>query len=150
MEKPREVTLDQNLGYLLSRTASLLDLMFQRSINEKGYSVTVHQWRILQKLYDSNGLSQVELGKLLDKNGPNVTRILDIMEKNDLICRNTDPEDRRKFLIHLTAKGREMKEKIAPLSRSSREKALKNISQGDLKKLREVLNRIYENMAAYL
>ncbi|HNR14259.1 MAG TPA: MarR family winged helix-turn-helix transcriptional regulator [Thermodesulfobacteriota bacterium] len=147
MKKRREVTLDQNLGYLLSRTASLLDLMFQRTINEKGYSVTVHQWRIMQKLYDSNGLSQVELGTLLDKNGPNITRILDIMEKNDLICRNTDPKDRRKFVIHLTAKGREMKEKIAPLSRSSREKAFKNISQKDLKKFRDLLNLICANMA---
>lgn len=147
MEKCRKIALDQNLGYLLSRTASLLDLIFQRSITEKGYSVTVHQWRIMQKLYDSNGLSQVELGKLLDKNGPNVTRILDIMGKNDLIRRDTDPEDRRRFVIHLTAKGREMKEKIAPLSRSSREKAFENISQRDLKKFRDVLNMIYENMA---
>ncbi|HQN18660.1 MAG TPA: MarR family winged helix-turn-helix transcriptional regulator [Syntrophobacteraceae bacterium] len=109
--------------------------------------MTVHQWRIMQKLYDSNGLSQVELGTLLDKNGPNITRILDIMEKNDLICRNTDPKDRRKFVIHLTAKGREMKEKIAPLSRSSREKAFKNISQKDLKKFRDLLNLICANMA---
>ena len=147
MEKRREVNLEQNLGYLLSRTATLIDLMFQRSIAEKGYSVTVYQWRIMQKLYDSDALSQVELGKLLEKNGPNVTRILDVMGRNDLICRNADPGDRRKYVIHLTAKGRKMKEKIAPLSRAAREKAFKGISQRDLKKFREVINRIYENMA---
>lgn len=146
MGKRREVTLDQNMGYLLSRTASLLDLIFQRSINEKGYSVTVHQWRIMQKLYDCDGLSQVALGKLLDKNGPNITRILDVMEKNDLVCRTPDPEDRRKFVIHLTARGREMKEQIAPLSRSSRERAFNNISQKDFEKFRDVLNTIYKNI----
>lgn len=147
MDNHCETNLEQNLGYLLSRTATLLDLMFQRSITEKGYSVTVHQWRIMQKLHDSNGLSQVELGKLLEKNGPNITRILDVMEKTDLICRNADPGDRRKFVIHLTSKGREMKETIAPLSQAAREKAFSNISQNDLKKFSEVINRIYENLA---
>jgi DNA-binding MarR family transcriptional regulator len=147
MEKFREVKLEQNLGYLLSRTATLLDLIFQRRIIEKGYSVTVHQWRIMQKLYGSDGLSQAELGKLLEKNGPNVTRILDVMEKNDLICRNADPGDRRKYVINLTVKGREMKEKIAPLSLAAREKAFNNISQKELKKFSEVINRIYENIA---
>jgi DNA-binding MarR family transcriptional regulator len=146
MKKHNESSLDHNLGYILSRTANRLDLIFQRSINEEGYPVTVHQWRILQELYDRDGLSQVELSKLLEKNGPNVTRILDVMGKNELITRSPDSHDRRKYLICLTEKGRDLKEKISPLSGAAREKAFGNISRKDLKKFQEIIGKMYENM----
>ena len=142
-----ENDIEQNLAYLLSRTATLFDRVFYQDITDKGISVTVHQWQFLQKLYQTDGLSQVELAALLEKSGPNVTRILDVMEKNNLITRNADPADRRKFLIYLTAKGRRMKTKITPLSHKARDKAFAGLSENELKTLREILNRIYENLA---
>jgi DNA-binding MarR family transcriptional regulator len=147
MKKRMENDIEQNLAYLLSRTATLLDRVFQQDIADKGLQVTIHQWQFLQKLYQTDGLSQVELASLLEKNGPNVTRILDVMEKNDLITRNADPADRRKYLIHLTSKGREMKAKITPLSQIARDKAFASLSENDLKTFREILNRIYANLA---
>jgi DNA-binding MarR family transcriptional regulator len=139
--------IEQNLAYLLSRTATLLDRVFQQIIVDKGIQVTIHQWQFLQKLYQTDGLSQVELAALLEKNGPNVTRILDVMEKNDLITRNADPDDRRKYLIYLTPRGREMKAKITPLSQIARDKAFAGLSENDLKTFREILNKVYANLA---
>jgi len=147
MKKHMENNIEQNLAYLLSRTATLLDRVFQQDIADKGLQVTIHQWQFLQKLYQTGGLSQVELASLLEKNGPNVTRILDVMEKNDLITRNADPADRRKSLIYLTDKGRRMKAEITPLSHEVRDKAFASLSENDLKTFREILNRIYANLA---
>ena len=146
MKKQNTIPLHRNLGYLLSRTANRLDLAFQRSITEHGYPVTVHQWRILQKLHETDGLSQVELGRLLEKNGPNVTRILDVMEKNGLIKRKPDPQDRRKYLIFLTGKGRKMRENISPLSKTARERAFGTLSENDVKKFHAIINRIFHNL----
>jgi DNA-binding MarR family transcriptional regulator len=147
MRESMESDIEHNLAYLLSRTATLLNRIFQQSISDEGIQVTIHQWQFLQKLYQTNGLSQVELAALLEKNGPNVTRILDVMEKNDLVTRNADPADRRKYLIYLTPKGREMKTKITPLSQIARDKAFSGFSENDLKTFRDILNRIYANLA---
>ena len=146
MKKQNTIPLGRNLGFLLSRTANRLDLVFQRSINEHGYPVTIHQWRILQKLHEQDGLVQVELGRLLEKNGPNVTRILDVMEKNGLINREPDPHDRRKYLIFLTLRGKKMHENIAPLSKAAREKAFGTLSENDFRQFHAIITQVFHNL----
>lgn len=138
--------LDQNLGYLINRTAWCLKNAMQRAINEQGFEVTTIHWAILQQLYETDGLAQIELAKILEKDRPNVTRILDVMEKKQLVVRKSDPNDRRKYLIYLTDKGRDMKESIAPISISVREKAFQHISDTDLKKLRSLMIQIEKNL----
>lgn len=43
---------------------------------------------------------------------PNITRIIDVMEKNNLVQRNADPENRRKYLIGLTPYARSIKKDL--------------------------------------
>ena len=145
-KKSRQSILEENSGYLFNRTALRMNLVMQRAINEQGYMLTIHHWAILQKLYEKDGLAQVEIANLLDKDKPNITRILDIMEKNGLVKRRPDPYDRRKYLIFLTDKGRKMEEKLTPLSIAVRKKAFRNISDRELKKFTQIIEKIYNNL----
>ena len=138
--------LDHNLGYLINRTAWALKNAMQQGINEQGHSITTIHWAILQQLAEIDGLSQVELAAILEKDRPNVTRILDVMEGKGLVTRKADPNDRRKHLIYITKAGRELKEKITPISISVREEAFKGISSEDLDKLRELMIHITTNL----
>ncbi|MGH1365991.1 MAG: MarR family winged helix-turn-helix transcriptional regulator [Calditrichia bacterium] len=142
----RKTKLDHNLGYLINRTAWGLKHAMQKAINEKELGITTNHWAILQQLDETDGLSQIELAKILEKDRPNVTRILDVMQKKQLVIRKADPNDRRKYLIYLTDKGKEIKAQIEPLSIAVREEAFEHISGADLKKLRKLMIQITNNL----
>ena len=59
-------------------------------------------------------MRQNELAKKILKSGGNLTRVIDNLEKNGLVKRTPDPEDRRAFQINLTEKGTELISSIFP------------------------------------
>jgi len=50
------------------------------------------------------------LGKCLDLQKGSLTSMIDALEREGLVCRKKDPQDRRKTLISLTEKGRAYRE----------------------------------------
>ncbi|MBW2608750.1 MAG: MarR family transcriptional regulator [Deltaproteobacteria bacterium] len=138
--------LANNIGSLMSRTLLRMKLELQRRFNENGYPLTTDHWGILQVLFKEDGLSQIELAKALAKDTPNITRMLDVMEKNGFIDRRPDPDDRRKHLIIKTNKAVKMKKELFLISSSAQDKIFNNISKNDLKKFKDMMERMYANL----
>lgn len=68
--------------------------------------VTITQFAALEALYHRGALYQSELaGKLLKSSG-NLTLVVDNLERDGLVARERDPEDRRYIRVALTAQGR--------------------------------------------
>ena len=149
MNKKRKISpliLANNIGFLMARTLLRMKLELQRGFNEKGYPLTTDHWGILQVLYKTDGISQIELANALVKDTPNITRMLDVMEKNGLIDRRADPDDRRKHLIFKTDKAIKMKKELFHISSSIQGKIFKNISKGDLTKFKDMMEHMYANL----
>jgi len=73
------------------------------------------QFNVLNLLSDQpNGLSQVELGRLLIMHRSNVTGLVDRLEKRGLVARREDATDRRAYRVVLTPAGRRLLEEILP------------------------------------
>ncbi len=140
------MNIHKNIGFLTNRTGLKIKLKIQRIFAENGYPITTEHWGILQSLYEIDGLSQVELSSILSKDKPNITRILDVMEKNDLVVRKSDPDDRRKFLIFLTDKAKEMKNDLLTIARKFRNEIVTKISDSELETYITVLNKMNKNM----
>jgi len=145
-EDLKYTTLDDNIGYLLYRTGLRMKLLIHRVFNENGYPITTDQWGILQVLFEKGNLSQKELGDYIAKDKANVTRILNVMEKNKLISRKADDGDRRKYLIGLTDGAVNIMEHLLPLAAFVKDKAQDRISQKDMEKLKSMVNLIYLNL----
>lgn len=82
------------------------------------HGLTAPQYNVLNILADESagrGLSQRELGDILVVDRSNVTGLIDRMEKCGWVRRADDPADRRIYRVVLTAKGRKLWEKVAPL-----------------------------------
>ncbi|MCP4159448.1 MAG: MarR family transcriptional regulator [Deltaproteobacteria bacterium] len=138
--------IQKNFGFLINKTGLKIKLKIQRMFADNGYPITTEHWGILQCLYESDGLSQVELSSILEKDKPNITRILDVMEKNDLVVRRSDPGDRRKFLIFLTDKSMDIKDDLFRLSIKCREDITVGIPDSELKLFISMLNKMSKNM----
>jgi DNA-binding MarR family transcriptional regulator len=137
--------LNESLGYLINRTARRLKHELHQAFKANGYDVTPEQWALLNRLWEQEGLSQVELADQTFKDKPTVTRMLDVLEKKHLLFRQRDGGDRRAFNVYLTEAGRDLKEKLIPLAVEVLKRGQKNLTNEDLGYLREKLDTIYNN-----
>lgn len=113
-----------------------------------GYGLTILQFNVLRILYvqDENkeGIPAGSIGEWLIVRGPDVTRLLDRLEKAGLVERLRHPGDRRVVKVRLTRAGTALVEKIqAPLIKHN-QGMLSDISEKDLKTIAAELGRVLD------
>jgi MarR family 2-MHQ and catechol resistance regulon transcriptional repressor len=60
-------------------------------------------------------MNQTEIGRKLLRSNPNITTVIDNLEKGGLVRRERRIDDRRVIEVSLTARGRRIIEKIFPI-----------------------------------
>jgi MarR family 2-MHQ and catechol resistance regulon transcriptional repressor len=96
----------------LSRaTETLLARLSQRGAF---HNLTVSQFGVLECLYHLGPLCPGEISTKLLKSGGNITLVIDNLEKQGLVQRERDTEDRRMIIVSLTPAGRDLISKIFP------------------------------------
>ena len=138
--------IQDSLGLMIYRTALALKSAVQRCFKENGFEITAEQWVIMRHLWEEEGLSQREIGEKAAKDKPNITRMLDALEKKRLIFRQPDPRDRRKFCVYLTKEGKQLHERLLPLSQTLREQVTRSLSQPEIDRTKETLSKINRNI----
>jgi len=83
--------LDQIVNYLVYRSARILRYKFQKDMQAVGLDMTQEQYFILFKLWRKDGQYQAELADDFLGDSPNITRILDGMERKKMVERRGDP-----------------------------------------------------------
>jgi len=84
-------------------------------LNEFGLTAT--KFNTLQVLSDDprHGVTQNQLGSKLTVTSPNITGVIDRLERDNLVTRETHPSDRRANLVRLTDEGQKTFEQAADL-----------------------------------
>lgn len=136
--------MDESLGFIINRASVAIKKEFVKRL--RPYDLTPEQWSILNRLGEQDGLTQTILAERTYKDQPNTARILDKLEKKELLRRADNPEDRRAFLIFLTAKGRELRESIIPITTQLNEDAAIGLKTEEYQQLLCLLGRVYENL----
>lgn len=134
-----------SLGFIIYRTALALKSALQRCFKENGYEITGEQWAIIRHLWEEEALSQREIAEKTSKDKPNITRLLDALEKKRLIFRQSDPRDRRKYCIYLTKEGKQLYERLLPLAQNLRQRVTQDLTPAEIDLAKEILNKVYHN-----
>jgi MarR family 2-MHQ and catechol resistance regulon transcriptional repressor len=92
-------------------TNSLLGRLAER--NTIG-DLTWSQFAVLEALYHLGPLTQGEVSAKVLKSGSNITTVIDNLERDGLVCRERDIEDRRVIHVHLTKAGTGKIEAVLP------------------------------------
>jgi DNA-binding MarR family transcriptional regulator len=142
--------LEDMINYQIYRTARLLRYKFQHDMRIAGLDMTQEQYFILFQLWQKDGQYQTELADDLFGDTPNITRILDVMEKKGFITRRSDPEDRRKYRIFLAERGHEVHELYKIHAPKSRVLDYKKLNDNDLDELKRILKTIENNITDQL
>ena len=138
--------LNDFLVFQLYGTVRLLRLRLQRLIDEVVPNFTPEQFWLLFKLYIKDGQSQRELADKNLNDYPNITRLIDKLEKKGYVYREVDEKDRRMFKVYVSEKGKSFIKNNIPLILSEREKLLEGISPEEDKIVKNALKRLEQNI----
>ena len=109
---PRE-TLALNTFIKLTRATE--SVLFRLSQCGTLGSLTVSQFGVLEALYHLGPMGQGQIGDKLLRSGGNITLVIDNLEKQGLVTRQRQPEDRRKVTVSLTPAGEELIRRVFPV-----------------------------------
>jgi DNA-binding MarR family transcriptional regulator len=137
--------MDENIGTMLAQVSRLM----RRSFDERARAigVTRPQWQVLSILNRNEGINQGGLADILEVEPITAGRMIDRLQDAELVERRADPEDRRAWRLYLTARGRELLNKLLPFSAQTVEIALDGIDEEDRALLKAMLGRIRTNLS---
>lgn len=117
----------------------------QKNIDKIVKDITIDQCLVLIILNKDEKISQNELANLIFKDNASITRMIELMVKKDYLNRTIHKEDRRKFNLEITEKGKKTIELINPIVQINRETALNGLSLEEIDLLDKTLNKIITN-----
>ncbi|MDQ0148219.1 MarR family winged helix-turn-helix transcriptional regulator [Eubacterium multiforme] len=136
--------IDDCIGFITNKGAKKLADEFNKRVQE--YGMTRVQWIALFYIGKSDGIFQKELSDLMNVKESSMVRLIDRMEKEDLVIRKKQANDRRVTSIFLTHKGKELREKVLPLGQEFQDDATKEISSEELDNFKKVLEKMIKNI----
>jgi DNA-binding MarR family transcriptional regulator len=141
--KPFE-SLGEEVFLSLQRTAALLLRRVGKEMEAQDITPAQHNVLRILRGAEPDALTCGEIGDRLVSPGPDVTRLLDRLEKQGLLRRLRDEQDRRVVRARITEKGLAVLEEIdKPVERVLRE-LLGHLGEKDLQRLVELLERARE------
>lgn len=135
---------EDSIAFMINR--AVLKIKRDMSNKFKEYDITIEQWALLTRLWKNDGISQTQLSLRSGKDLPSITRMLDKLQKKELIRREVDPNDSRAYLIFLTQSGKELEDKLDYIAYEVENKSLQNIKKEDIEILKKVINSILINL----
>jgi MarR family 2-MHQ and catechol resistance regulon transcriptional repressor len=105
------------------------------------------QFGILETLYHLGSMQQHELAAKLLQTPGNITRVIDSLEQQDLVARESEPGDRRCHRIALTEKGKRRISAIFPRFATAIHNLFSKLSAKEQKQLNELLRKLGKNAA---
>jgi DNA-binding MarR family transcriptional regulator len=122
---------------LLTRLAKVV---YRRS-DEQRLGMRLRWFVALSFLNDHDGASQQALGEALCIDANNLVLLLNELEAAELAERRRDPLDRRRHLVHITAKGRRALDHAERAQEAVEEQVLEALDAGERATLRDLLAR---------
>lgn len=133
------------ISFLLVQAAKEHRGCMEYSFSELG--VRVGQDMVLLRLWKEDGLSPTELANRLRVEPATVSRVLNRMEKSELVTRKRNPEDARSFKVYLTDRGRSLQEPVSSSWNQIEAQMLEGLTRDEQVSLRRSLARVRDNLS---
>jgi len=117
----------------------------QKRITEQGLDITIDQWLVLKSLDTNKDLPQNQLADLVFKDVASVTRIIDLLVRKEYLVRSMHSDDRRRFVLEITEKGRDVITRAGSIVNENRSIALNGIADNDINQVQTLLRKIIQN-----
>ena len=146
MVKDNKLKSDINLGMLIGQVHRLSTKKFVQNSHNSGIDISMDQWLVLGPIWENEGISQKEISEYCLKDKTSVTKIIDTLEKKNLVVRVPDQLDHRIKRVVLSNKGKKLFLEVIPVMELTRNQLREGITEKEVQLLRSVLSKIYKNL----
>ncbi len=150
MKNEDVLSLDFDLDLIFpitnGKVSMAINRMMYRNFRKKGLEITPEQWTVLAFLWREDGVTQQTLCNSTFKDKPSMTRLIDNLAKQNLVCRKASTVDRRSNYIYLTEQGKSIKSTANKAVYETMESALAGIDEDGLKQVRTLLAAVFGNI----
>ncbi len=133
-------SIEDNIGYRINYVARQLARFQAACLATHG--VTLGQWSVLMFLWAQDGQTQGELSRQVAIDDATMVRSIDRMERDSLVQRVRNPQDRRQINIFLTEKGQALRDVLIPCSLAVNGVAIQGFTQDELRQFEAFLRRM--------
>lgn len=128
--------------YLISRASLVATAVLRKALADAGAgSVRPAYLGALMTLWEEDGLNAAELGRRSGLEPSTMTGLLDRMERDGLLERRPDPDDRRAQRIHLTPEGARCRKPVLGVVQDTLDRASQEFTERELAQTKDVLRR---------
>ena len=120
-------------AFIIYRMGRLLLSNLRSGLRDLDPPITPEQYFMVYRLYRQDGRTLSSLADPALGDYPNITRLVDALEKKGLIKREANPEDRRQFLVFLTEKGRTLMDTLLPQIQKDRGDLFGSFSEAEIR-----------------
>jgi len=138
-----DLILEKFMPYQLARLSSTVSTTIARAY-DKEFGLSIPEWRVIAILGRFPGLSAVEVAEqtFLDKVA--VSRAVTKLIKSGRIDRQFADADRRRSILNLSARGREVHDGVAKLALKFEDDLLEGLDEADVEQFNAVMDKLLE------
>ncbi len=133
-------------SFITGKASTAIARRLQKNFKQAGVEITIEQWSVLYHLWKEDGMSQQQLCEATFRDKPSITRLVDNLEKQQLVKRVASKHDRRINMIYLTPEASQLQEQSMDLANQTLNEALEGVTNGQVEIAKEVLQKVYENL----
>ena len=134
-------------SFMTGKASTAIARRLQKNFKSAGLDITVEQWSVLYHLWKNDAMSQQQLCEATFRDKPSITRLVDNLEKLQLVKRVASREDRRINQIFLTDAGKALEAQTMHIANQTLNEALIGVPASEIETCKQVLQIVYENLA---
>lgn len=139
--------LSKEIAVYLNLAACKLKQYTAAMLKQSNVDLTPEQFLLIDLLWNHGAMSQQKMADTMQKDKNSITKLVDALEKKDLVERRKDSSDRRSNTLTLTKKAESMKTGAKEAGISMLDKVLEGISEEELKAFLNTLGKLTDNMS---
>ena len=140
LPSPGGLSFQNGNWYLMAKTGSLARQRWASMLAE--LKVSPSQYGVLMALGEAGPLGQQRLAELVGVDPRNAVPIIDSLAAHGLVHREVDPVDRRRRVLDLTARGREVVGELASVGAEIERDLLSPLTPAEQATLRHMLRAL--------
>ncbi len=135
--EPLPESLTRYTGFLIAKAHQRLWTLFNDECKRLGFDVPCGG--VLHLLDECGSMSQQQLGRKLRIDRTSMVKLVDALEEKKLARRRDHPEDRRIYLVEITAAGKKALAELQVVGDAMEKQLLSPFSEDEVKTIRRAL-----------
>lgn len=136
-----------SFGFLFSKVSWQLSLLLQPVFDD--LSINDKQAGIILIVGDQEGITQKEVGLIQQIDRTTMTKLIDELERKDMVERRVNPKDRRAYGLYLTENGIAVLKILEISIKSAQNEYFAGINQKEILALKTTLERLINRGAKH-